>query len=384
MARRETIQRTESVPPAPGGAIKRGWRRVLGILRGKDGRTRMEEALRESEERARSIVDTAYDAFISIDALSVMTEWNRQAEVMFGWSREEAVGRRLSDTIIPPQLREAHERRLKHFLATGESRILNRRVQLTAVHRDGHEFPVELAVWAVSSGDSYTFNAFVQDITERKRAEEALRESEERFRSIFESSPIAMAIGNAQGTLVQVNRAVQQMLGYTEKEFGGMTFVDPTHPDDVEKSRALVGELLEGRRDYFHMEKRYHRKDGRLVWGHVTVSVFRDARGERRYIAMIQDITERKRMEEALQRAREELEGRVERQMLRRNPHGLTFRELTVLHLVAAGRSDKEIGIELAISPLTAQKHVSNILAKMDAASRTEAVARALREGLLD
>ena len=85
-----------------------------------------------------------------------------------------------------------------------------------------------------------------------------------------------------------------------------------------------------------------------------------------------------------LKAAREKLEGKVKRQILRRNPYGLTFREFTVLHFVAAGRSDKEIGIELAISPLTAQKHVSNILAKMDASSRTAAAARALREGLLD
>ncbi|MCH7836839.1 MAG: response regulator transcription factor, partial [Chloroflexi bacterium] len=85
-----------------------------------------------------------------------------------------------------------------------------------------------------------------------------------------------------------------------------------------------------------------------------------------------------------LQAAREELEGKVEHQLLRRNPYSLTFRELTVLHKVAAGRSDKEIGAELAISPLTAQKHISNILAKMDAASRTEAAARAIREGLLE
>ena len=96
------------------------------------------------------------------------------------------------------------------------------------------------------------------------------------------------------------------------------------------------------------------------------------------------DITNRIRMEEALQRARETLEGKIERQMVRRNPYRLTFREFTVLHLVAAGRANKEIARELDISVLTAHKHVANILAKMNAASRTEAGVRALREGLLD
>ncbi|MCH7998391.1 MAG: PAS domain S-box protein, partial [Chloroflexi bacterium] len=107
-------------------------------------------------------------------------------------------------------------------------------------------------------------------------------------------------------------------------------------------------------------------------------------RGRRVRVTTVRDVTERKRMEEALQAARDELEGKVERQLLRRNPYGLTFRELTVLHLVAAGESDKQIGLKLGISHFTAQKHTSNILAKMGAGSRTEATARALREGLLD
>ena len=221
------------------------------------------------------------------------------------------------------------------------------------------------------------------NITEREQAEKALRDSEERFRSLFESAPIAMAIGNAEGTLIEINRAAEQMLGYTQREMESMVYTNLTHPDDVEESVRLTGELLEGKRDHFRMEKRYYRKDGRLVWGNAVASAFRDRKGEIRYVIMIEDITERKRMEQTLQKAREELEGRVERQMLRRNQYGLTFRELTVLHLVGVGRSDKQIGAELGISPLTAQKHVSNILTKMDAASRTEAGVRAVREGLL-
>ena len=101
-------------------------------------------------------------------------------------------------------------------------------------------------------------------------------------------------------------------------------------------------------------------------------------------MAALRDITDRKRAEEALQKAREELEARVERQIDRGSFYGLTFRELTVLHLVAAGKADKEIGYELGISPLTTHKHLGNILSKMGAASRTEASVRALREGLLD
>ena len=127
------------------------------------------------------------------------------------------------------------------------------------------------------------------------------------------------------------------------------------------------------------------RKDGEIVDILLSAITERDKDGNAyRTLAVLTDITERKQLEAQLQRAREELEGKVERQMLRKNPYGLTFRELTILHLLAAGRSDKEIATDLVISPLTVQKHVSNILGKMDASSRTEAATRALKEGLID
>ena len=138
-------------------------------------REKSEEALKASESQARSIVETAYDAFISIDANGLITSWTHQAETTFGWSREEIIGRPLSETIIPVQYREAHKRGLHHFLVTGEGPVLNKRIELMALGRDGHEFPVELTIWPSRTGETYSFNAFIHDITDRKRAEEELR-----------------------------------------------------------------------------------------------------------------------------------------------------------------------------------------------------------------
>lgn len=133
-----------------------------------------EAALLQSQERNRVIVDTALDAVISMDAAGIITDWNAQAANIFGWQREEALGHRVSETVIPPRDREAHEQGLRHFLETGEGAILNRRIEMLACHRDGHEFPVEITISPARLGDAYIFSAFVRDITARKRTERQL------------------------------------------------------------------------------------------------------------------------------------------------------------------------------------------------------------------
>jgi len=152
---------------------------AYGLYQDITKRQQAEAALQESQERTRTIIETAYDAFIAVDSNGSITDWNTQAETTFGWSRSEVAGRRLSDTIMPPQLREAYERSLKHFLATGEGPALNQRIEITALHRDGHEFPVELTVSPIRWGDTYFFSAFVHDISDRKRAEAELQSAKE-------------------------------------------------------------------------------------------------------------------------------------------------------------------------------------------------------------
>jgi PAS domain S-box-containing protein len=146
----------------------------LGMVENISDRKQMEEALRAREEQTRLIIETAHDSFVGMDTEGLITAWNRQAEKTFGWSREEALGRPLSELIIPPRLQAAHREGLRRFLATGETRLLDRPLENVAIHRDGQEFPVELAVWAVGPSESCTFNAFIRDITARKLAEQNL------------------------------------------------------------------------------------------------------------------------------------------------------------------------------------------------------------------
>jgi PAS domain S-box-containing protein len=158
--------------------------RILGAVKmlvDVTDRKRAEESLRQSEERLRLALDTALDAIVTIDGKGCVTGWNPQAEKTFGWPKAEVLGRNLSETIIPLQHREAHERGLRHYGQTGEGSVLRKRIEMTALNRDGREFPVELSITpAIADGQVY-FTAFLRDITDRKKAEAVLRESEARL-----------------------------------------------------------------------------------------------------------------------------------------------------------------------------------------------------------
>ncbi len=139
-------------------------------------RKRTEAALRQSEQRFERLIETSTEAFIAMDSDGIITEWNRQSEATFGWSRAEAVGRRMEDTVIPPALREAHVAGLARYRTEGVGPVLGRRLELEGRHRDGREFPVELTIWAVGTGPDVSFNALLHDISERRRTEQQLWE----------------------------------------------------------------------------------------------------------------------------------------------------------------------------------------------------------------
>ncbi len=153
---------------------------IIAILRSNIAQQEKAEAqLREVAQRTRRIIDTAYEAFIAIDQHGIIVDWNPQAEKTFGWTRDEAIGQSITDTIIPHRLREQHVKGIGRFLATGETTMLNRILELPALRKDGTEFPAELTITPVHIGYEYTFHAFLHDISQRKQAEaEVLRAKE--------------------------------------------------------------------------------------------------------------------------------------------------------------------------------------------------------------
>lgn len=184
-----------------GGALR--WARQRGLaLRDGEGRAvrvvgsvgditeikQTEEALRESEARKSAILEASLDAVLTIDREGRITDFNPAAERCFGYTRDRVIGREMAELIVPPELRERHREGLRRYLATGEARILGRRLELPALRAHGSRFDAELTVSLIPGSDPPAFTGTVRDITERAAAAKALRESEERFRSLTQLS----------------------------------------------------------------------------------------------------------------------------------------------------------------------------------------------------
>jgi PAS domain S-box-containing protein len=186
------------------------------------------------------------------------------------------------------------------------------------------------------------------DITTRNRAEAALRESEARFRAIFARAPIGIVLTDVSGRLLAVNRALEKMLGYQAEELTHRSFEEITHPEDLGKNLKLFKEMLAGKRTGYRLEKRYLHKDGHVVWANLAVSMGGGADGSPQFcIGMVEDITARKTAEEALQRARAELEKRVkERTADLESAYDQLHRE------VAERRQAEKFSHDLFLSPL--------------------------------
>jgi PAS domain S-box-containing protein len=162
------------------------------------------DALQANQRRTRAVLDNALDAVIGMSADGLITDWNPRAETMFGWKREEVLGRLMSETVMPVRFREAHRRGLEHYLATGEGPLLGRRIDVPALHRDGHEFPVQLAITKVEDHGAVAFSAFVSDITERRRAEQDAERQRARVRAFFMQSPTLLIITSGPEHVVEM------------------------------------------------------------------------------------------------------------------------------------------------------------------------------------
>jgi len=262
-------------------------------------RKRAEEAVRASEGQLKALLDSALDACVTMDETGRLTSWSAAAEAVFGWPASEAIGRSLADTIIPQKHREGHARGLSRFLETGEGPILRQRIEITALHRDGREFPVELTVTPIRLGDHWLFGAFVRDLTEEKHAEQALRRSEASYRGLVEHAAYGIYRATADGKFLMVNPALFTMLGFPstddllKMDASRDVYVDPAARARILARCEQFGSAIE--------EVAWRRRDGSVITVRLNGRPVRAPDGTIEcFEFIVDDVTEQRALEERL------------------------------------------------------------------------------------
>ncbi|MDQ3074216.1 MAG: PAS domain S-box protein [Pseudomonadota bacterium] len=210
----------------------------------------------------QTVLDTALDPVVVMDVDGMVIGWNRHSETCFGWSWDEARGQRLSDLIVPPAFRAGHEGGLTHYLATGDGPVLDRRIEVSALHRDGRHLPVELSVTASEQFGDKLFIGFIRDISDRKeeaeRQQRILQESEHRVKNMLtvvqaiaiqtaaNSADMASFATSFSGRLESLARAHQLLVGQVWQDVAVSTLAERVLGAEVQAGRARFGgsELL--------------------------------------------------------------------------------------------------------------------------------------------
>ncbi|MBX6420455.1 MAG: PAS domain S-box protein [Nevskia sp.] len=230
-----------------------------------------------SEDRLGALLDAAVDAVVLIDSAGHITLFNRQAEKMFGYAAGEVLGRNVS-LLMPAPHRERHDGYLQRYLRTGEAHIIGIGREVTGQRKDGSVFPVELSVGEFFDGAEHGFVGFLTDLSERKRQEEALKRLTEELRLIFEYAPMPLTSTDAQGRIVNANRACEILLGRSSDELAGQRHAELIVEEDREVLRELFARSVVSGAP-LEREIRYRRGDGEILHTLLHVAVVPDPEG---------------------------------------------------------------------------------------------------------
>jgi diguanylate cyclase (GGDEF)-like protein/PAS domain S-box-containing protein len=260
----------------------------------------VDRALEEAENRFANAFDEAPIGMALVGLDGSFLRVNRALPELVGYDAEELLALTFQDITHPDDL-EADLELLRQVLA-GERR--NYRMEKRYVRPNDTEVWVNLSVSVVrdESGEPLYFVSQIEDVTERRHHQDALREAEDRFRSAFDEAPIGMAMNSLDGRFLRVNKAMSEITGYSREQLEATTYRSITHPDDLARNEAGIGEVIEGRATHYRTEKRYLHSDGHVVPVDLSSTVVRDGEGKPIHVlTQVQDITERKRFEGQLQ-----------------------------------------------------------------------------------
>ena len=305
-------------------------------------RKQVESEIRRSEVRFAAFVQTALDCIVGMDHEGRVTEWNPAAERTFGYSRAEAMGGEMAALIIPPALRDRHREGLSRYLATGEGPVLGRRFEITAVRKDGTEFPVELTIIRLPGDGPAAFTGYIRDITERRRAEEARRMSEFRWQRLVEQSPLSTQIFAPDGTIRQVNRAWERLWGVTPADLPGYNILQDEQL--VQRGmmplfrRAFAGEPVTIEPIPYTLDRGHHA--GHVRWCGAYVYPVKDDAGRVEEVVLVHnDVTEQRLAQEALRASEERL-----RAVFQQTEAGIAQADLTGRFVLANDRYAQIVG----------------------------------------
>jgi PAS domain S-box-containing protein len=277
-----------------------------GVNTDIEDRKRAEQELRRSEARKAAILDSALDCIVTIDHAGCITEFNPAAERTFGYRRDELLGRRLADVIIPPALRERHGQGLTHYLATGEARVLGRRIEMTALRADGSEFPTELAITRIPLDGPPSFTGYLRDITERKQSEEQLRRSEAFLAEAQQLSRVGSFSWRVATDEIMWSEQLYRIFEIDRDVRVTFEVIGTrVHPEDLSVFKEQVERSRRDGSDV-QLEIRLQMPDRTVKYIHV-VAHCRGDRSQLEYIGAVQDVTQRRLSEGALAKVRSEL-----------------------------------------------------------------------------
>jgi PAS domain S-box-containing protein len=258
-----------------------------------------EEILLETNRRYNALFEGSSDSvyIISLDDRMILA--NQQAENLLGYKTEELVDMPLSWFMHPDEWADAEEKTASLF--SGE---IIPPYERNIINKQGNEVQVEVNLTLIrdDDGNPKYFQSIIRDISERKLIEFALRESEEKFRLAFEKGPLAIAIADRNFIILDANETFCQLTSYPKDEIIGNSFAKYSHPDDMDRERALFEQLFKGEISNYTIEKRYVTKSGETVWINLTAGILHDQEGAPQYaLGIAEDITKRKQSEAALQ-----------------------------------------------------------------------------------
>ena len=261
----------------------------------------MSKQLELGDALKSAMLSTALDAVVTIDENGIVHDFNKAAEEIFGYTAKEAAGREMATLIVPEAHREAHRQGMKHWSATGEGPILGTRLEITAMHKDGSEFPIELAITPLQTDEQTYFTGFIRDITERKSAENELRLAASAF-----DSHEAIFITDSNSRIMRVNHAFCNITGYSAEESIGHT------PAEIIKSGKHPAKFYAGmwksldEKGQWEGEIYNRRKDGEIYPEWLSITAVKDENNSTsHFVAHFIDISERKNFERELKHARE-------------------------------------------------------------------------------